>query len=317
VDSGPMGRRHVKKRSREGAGSMKEGRTGKDVITGLAEKYPLLYLDPYRDSQETYRKVVLQGAEPETKILSHFTLDAEDQAELYDTPAGPVEVVTLAKRADYETFVRGMMAAKKGPLAVVPPTEGASTLSVFNWGRIHAHQAAFLKKEQEAGNPVPDWGAEFQRFTANKDNYIDLLVVLSRGPYSHVEAGAAGQKEDWLRLSDTIRKYHELTHVICRRLYPDQVQPIWDELCADTVGLFAAFGELDIALEKRFLGIREGAYVGGRLENYTDHPERLVPEISRVLLRLRDITAEHRDLTPFALIPVLEERQAELGKNLI
>ena len=64
--------------------------------------------------------------------------------------------------------------------------------------------------------------AEFRRFTSVKENYLDMLAVLSRGPYSHVDASAAGCSEDeWLTLSDTIRKYHELTHVICRKQYPN------------------------------------------------------------------------------------------------
>ena len=302
----------------EGWENMEKVITGRAVIEHLAEKYPLLYLDPDRDAQETYQKVVLKGATPERKELSHFSLNPEDRSEMFDTPAGPVEVVTLPNRADYETFVRGMMAAKRGPKAAVPPTEGAGTLSVFNWGRIRAHHLAFLKKEMEAGNPAPDWNAEFRRFTAVKENYIDLLVVLSRGPYSHVSAAEAGQQEeDWLRISNTIRKYHELTHVICRRLYPDQIQAVWDELAADTVGLFAAFGKLDIALEERVLGIRDGAYTGGRLENYTDHPAALAGEISGVLKKLQETVAENSGRTPFELIPILESKQAEWGKRLV
>ena len=67
--------------------------------------------------------------------------------------------------------------------------------------------------------------------------------MLSWGPYSGVSAEAAGcSEEEWLALSDTIRRYHELTHVICRRLYPEDVDPVRDELIADAVGLYAAYG---------------------------------------------------------------------------
>ena len=75
-------------------------------------------------------------------------------------------------------------------------------------------------------------------YTAVKENYLDRLVVLSRGPYSNVSASEAGCGEkEWLVLSDTIRRYHELTHVICRRLYPDDIDAVRDELIADAVGI--------------------------------------------------------------------------------
>lgn len=47
----------------------------------------------------------------------------------------------------------------------------------------------------------------------------------------------------WIRASDDIRKYHELTHFVCRRLYPDLIDKVRDELIADAVGICAAFGE--------------------------------------------------------------------------
>ncbi len=98
-----------------------------------------------------------------------------------------------------------------------------------------------------------------------------MLIVLSRGLYSNVSASEMGLTEDeWLVRSDMIRRFHELTHVICRRLYPDDIQPVRDELIADAVGLYAAYGHFETEKEMRFLGIRNGHYEGGRLETYTD-----------------------------------------------
>ena len=135
---------------------------------------------------------------------------------------------------DFELVQRRLMVAKDGPMAPIPAGQGAAMLTVFNWPRIHAHLERFPEEER---------AAELKRFTAVKENYIDTLVVLSRGPYSGVPASAVGVREDeWLALSDTIRRYHELTHVICRRLYPGDVEPIRDELAADAVGLYAANG---------------------------------------------------------------------------
>ena len=106
-------------------------------------------------------------------------------------------------------------------------------------------------------------------------------------------------------MSDTIRRYHELTHVICRRLYPDNIDPVQDELIADAVGLYAAYGRFDPEKEKLFLGIRGGRYIGGRLGNYTGDPETIIDLVISELDRIRFIVDAHCGAEPFALIPVL------------
>ena len=154
--------------------------------------------------------------------------------------------------------------------------------------------------------PPEEQAAEFRRFTSVRKNYLDMLVVLSRGPYSGVSAEAAGcSEEEWLALSDTIRRYHELTHVICRRLYPDDIDVVRDELIADAVGLYAAYGYFDPEKEKLFLGIRDGQYIGGRLENYTDDPAKMVGSVCAELERIQAVVKVHSEMEPFELIPVL------------
>lgn len=60
----------------------------------------------------------------------------------------------------------------------IPATQGASILDgVINWTKIRAHRAAFLLSESLKGNPAPDWGAEFRRFTADKRNYQNSLCA--------------------------------------------------------------------------------------------------------------------------------------------
>ena len=275
----------------------------KNVIEKLAEAYPQLYLNPDTDPQEEYRRVVLRGEEPGRKSLVHYTGDPFDRLETADTPAGPVKVATLGNRRDFELVVRGLMAAKSGPLADVPESQGASMMMLFNWPRIHAHLAEYPEEEQSA---------EFKRFTADKQNYIDMLVVLSRGPYSHVDAVPGYSGEEWLAISDTIRRWHELTHVVCRRLYPDDVDAVRDELIADAVGLYAAFGCFDPETEKKFLGIRDERYTGGRLGNYTETPDELAAAVCRELDRIREIIDELAPAGPFDLIPHLMGHQYSL-----
>lgn len=270
-----------------------------DIFAALAADYPLLYLDPDRDTQETYRRVVLQGGEPETRRLDHYRGSAFDRLETVDIPTGPVRVLTLGERRDFELVLRGMTAAKNGPLTPIPATQGAAMLTVFNWPRIRAHLVRF---------PAEERAAEFKRFTAVKANFTDMLIVLSRGPYSGVDAAALGLRPDeWLDYSDTIRRFHELTHVVCRRLYPEKTDPVRDELIADTVGLYAAFGRFDPASEKLFLGIRDGHYTGGRLENYTDEPEALAAQISGELERIKKVVDARTGAEPFDLIAALTE----------
>ncbi len=280
------------------------------VIETLAEVYPQLYLDPDREEKDAYRKVVLQGERPESRDLSHFRQDPQDRMETVETPAGPVVVVSLRNRTDYEVFVRCMMAAKEGPKAPIPASQGASTLVAFNWPRIDAHRERFMEEQRAAGVEDPDWSAEFSRFISVPANYQDLLVVLSRGPYSGVPASEAGQTEEaWLETSYAIRKYHELTHVICRRLYPKRIDAVWDELVADAVGIYAALGHYDAALEKRCLGITGDRYSGGRLENYSDEAAQLAGAVSKMLDQFSEIIGEHRGAAPFELIPILMEQQ--------
>ena len=276
----------------------------KGVFEALAREYPVLYLNPDRDDREAFRSVVLRGADPPGKSLSHYRGSSFDAVETVETPVGPVRVATLGDRHDFELVMRGLMAAKDGPRAPIPPSQGAAMLTVFNWPRIRAHLAAFPPEEQ---------GAAFNRFTAKKENYTDSLIVLSRGPYSGVPAAALSLTEkEWLRDSDTIRRFHEITHVICHRQYPDRIDPVRDELIADAVGLYAAYGAFDPEKERLFLGLRDGRYTGGRLENYTDRPEALAEKVDAAIRRIAEIIAgfggqEQVSCLPFDLIPPLME----------
>lgn len=267
------------------------------VLKALAEEYPQLYLDPDKDSQETYKNVVLRGVMPEEKKLEHYSGDEADSNVIADTPAGQVRVVTIGNRKDFELVVRGLMAAKNGPSEDVPASQGAAMFTVFNWPRINRHLERFPKEEQSA---------EFKRFTSAKENYIDMLIVLSRGPYSNIDAAITGYGEDkWLELSDTIRRFHELTHVICRRKYPEDVNAVRDELVADAVGLYAAFGSFDVEIEKMFLGITDEQYTGGRLGNYTDEPEKITKNVCCTLDQIKMIVEGKNWAGPFDLIPEL------------
>ena len=273
----------------------------------LAEEYPQLYLNPDADSQEQYRDIVSRGNRPATSSLALYHGSPLDRDVMIDTPVGPIRAVTLGYRRDYELFMRNMMAAKEGPKQPVPASQGAAMLIAFNWPRIHRHLAEYAEAERAAGHPDPDTDAEFRRFISDKKNYQDMLVVLSTGPYSNVSAEAAGRPEtEWRKESGAIRLYHEVTHVICRTRYPDRVDAVWDELVADSIGIYGAYRKADPDLIRLFLGIRDGAYAGGRLENYTKEPERIAGAVSRALDEIGEIVEAKMPEAPFDLIDDLQ-----------
>ncbi len=75
--------------------------------------------------------------------------------------------------------------------------------------------------------------------------------------------------EEWIEKSITIRKFHELRHFEDRKLRPDDIDVLRDEILADRDGLISAFGNYDKNLAKLFLGIEGEEYrEGGRLANY-------------------------------------------------
>ncbi|MBO4375093.1 MAG: hypothetical protein J5829_08320 [Lachnospiraceae bacterium] len=294
---------------------------GRKVTETLAQTYKQLYIAPGDDMLEKYNDIVLKGKEPEKRDLSHFVTSDRDRLEYVGTPAGDVLCVTLFERRDFETFLRIM--ANRCSMADIPDTQGASILDgVINWKKINDHKEEFFREAEKNGILVPDWQTEFQNFTSDRNNFKDVLIILSVGPYSNTPAKDVGIPDDeWISLSHTIRKYHESTHFICRRKFREKINAVWDELVADAVGIYAAFGKPDTEMEKRFLGIEGEVYTGGRLENYVeaDDPGEkkeqlniLSSKIAGVLERFEKIMTDNKDAEPFDMTIILEGYMEEL-----
>lgn len=278
----------------------------KEMLRKLAETYPQLNIAPGPGGTEKYRDAVLRGIRP-PEDLSHFTGSDRDCCTLEHTPAGDVWAVTLGKRKDFETFLKIMCWRCED--VEIPETQGAVHVSgIINRGKVDDFIAGW-----HAAHPDPapgEWQAAFQAFQADKAAYTETLIILSTGPYSAVPAAEAGLSEaEWLEKSLTIRKTHECTHYLCRRLYPEQKEAVWDELVADAAGLFAAFGRYDPQLAERVLGIRDGEWIGGRLSIYTETPEALARRIHGLLPRFAEAAAGAADA--YSLAEALEKRQAE------
>ena len=278
------------------------------IIETLADTYRQLYVAPQPGGREKYSAIVGEGRDPETHDLSHFITSDEDSLTVEETPAGSVTVITLGMREDFVTFIRIM--AKRCELADIPDTQGASTLDgVINWRKIERHREEYT---------ASDWDEEFRRFTSDRNNFKDVLIVLSVGPYSAIPATRLDiPADEWITLSGKIRRFHECTHFICRKLYPDKIDAVWDELVADAVGIYGAFGRFDAGMEKMFLGIEGNTYTGGRLENYTEVDAALTDRICGILDRFADTVKENAGLTPYELAIWLEETKEDLWDTAV
>lgn len=234
------------------------------IFANLLERYPQLVLpiEPNEMNTPEYKKAVLRG-EPVCRE-ANFICSPEDKLEKVETPVGKVDILYLAHREDFEHALRAL--AYRCEPVDIPASVGANTIrGLINWQKIRSHKQAYIL------SGGTDWDKEFRRFTANKKNYLDTIILLSSGYYSAIPACEVNLSEnDWRTKSVIIRKYHELTHYVCRSLYPQDVEPIRDEVIADMIGLMAAFDHYDPFLAERFLGI-EGAEFrrGGRLMHYT------------------------------------------------
>ena len=243
----------------------------------LAKRYPQICLPVQEGVKDSllYRSVVLRGKEIDPEPLG-FSLSAQDTLQIYHTPAGNAEVLYLSERADFERAVCAL--AYRCEPKRIPPSMGATTIiGLINWEKIREHRIAY-----ETGG-CTDWNDEFHRFTAKPENYRDTLILVSRGYFSAVMPDTVGQTEsEWLEQSLRIRTFHELTHFVCRKMFPKDVDAVRDEVLADAIGIVAAFGFYRSAMARLFLGIEAKTYRnGGRLENYKSEEENMQSVMDR------------------------------------
>jgi hypothetical protein len=253
---------------------------------------------------DEYKAITQRGRMP---VALPYTFSDCEATELYTehTEAGDVEILVLPDRGDFVRFVQ-VMAYRCEPREV-PPSMGAITINnINNWRRIEVHKNEYLQSGKT------DWEEEFKKFTAVPQNYRDSIIALSNGAYSalpYTETSCESD-EEWIRASLTIRKYHELTHFVSRRLFPDNKETLRDEVIADSVGIVAAFGKYDISLAQRVLGIYGDEFrSGGRLSNYTECHEELALWVARAIELTEMVfgfVKAHSELTPLQLQLALE-----------
>jgi len=188
---------------------------------------------------------------------------------VYETIAGRVPILVSAHRRDFVALVQAF--TERNEPNDVPPAMGACIVNgLNNWDRVAAYRASW-----ELAHPdetlAGGWTGEFKRMAAHKPLYQDRFIILSRGPYSAIEAGAVRMNEDdWLAKSLVIRREHECTHYFTYRVFRTMRNNLLDELVADFVGLVRAFGSYRGDLARLFLGLEGFPAIrpGSRIEVY-------------------------------------------------
>ena len=248
---------------------------GGEALAVLATRFPQLYVAPAEGAQTAHRLAAGRGIAPAGADLGHFVTSPEDELREVDTPAGPVEVVFLHNRSDFETFLQ-IVGHKAEPVPIARTVGAITYRGIADWGKVDAAHAAYVA----AGGD--DWPNEFARLARQPGAFRAEIVVISEGPYSNVPANQTPYDEErWLCISREIRLHHECAHVVCRRTMPDDVLPVWDEVTADVVGLLCAIGRYDAALAARFLGVAPDGYAGGRLAEYlSDEQAQRIDEVA-------------------------------------
>ena len=271
---------------------------GRAALEALASRFPQLYIAPAEDAADAYRKATGRGIAPEDKSLAHFNSTARDELREVDTPAGPVEVVFLADRSDFETFLQ-IVGHKAQPVPIARTVGAITYRGLADWSRVLAAYQAY----KAAGGD--DWAAEFARLAQDPSAFRAEIVVISEGPYSNIPAAETPYDEaEWLDISREIRLHHECAHVVCRRTMPEDIAPVWDEVTADVVGLICATGRYDAALAMRFLGVTAQGSTGGRLEEYLSEEQlaridEIAAEVAAACARIEETAGEQDLAHPF------------------
>ena len=274
---------------------------GRSVIEALAKRFPQLYVAPAEGAQEAYKLAAGRGIAPEGATLDHFLTNPEDELREVDTPAGPVEVVFLKERADFETLLQ--VIGNKAQPVPISPTVGAITYrGLADWGKVA------LARERYFASGGIDWGAEFARLAKEPGAFRTEIIVISAGPYSNVPAAETPYAPDeWLRVSREIRLHHECAHVVCRRSMPDDVLPVWDEVTADVTGLLFATGGYDAQLAALFLGVTDNGFAGGRLSEYLNDEQaaridEVAAEVHGTLKSIQALCGDAEAADPFGFL---------------
>lgn len=215
--------------------------------------------------EKVYIDATRRGKPVAKEWLSHREPVGNITFYLQSTPVGRVPIIEAEAEEDFLWFLQAL--AYKNEPKDIPASMGAVMLSGYNnWGRIWLEKKRYLSRD-----PTGDWNEYFTKLQKCPRSYQDTLLLLSHRPYSGVPAQMFSlSDQEWLAVSLVIRREHELTHYMTRKMYGSAQNNIHDEIIADFMGITAAFGTYRPEYFLSFMGLENyPAYrLGGRLENY-------------------------------------------------
>ncbi|MBR6172843.1 MAG: hypothetical protein IKQ49_06685 [Eubacterium sp.] len=147
--------------------------------------------------------------------------------EIYDSLAGKIPIIYVRDTEDFEQLVTNLL-----------------------------HQGIRPKN-------ISTTGASFVSSKSTR------FIILSAKPYSNVPAVELGlpDETEWEEKSLILRRGHECTHYYTKQTYGITNNNLHDEIMADFIGMYEAFGFYKADWFLRFMGIIKGS--GDRLQYYT------------------------------------------------
>jgi hypothetical protein len=274
----------------------------------LREHLPQLRFPVRPGISETagYRAATRRGVPPE-EIPEATGLEVgrpeRIEVRLHTSPAGRIPLLIARGREELAALIQAL--TKRNEPEPVPSAQGALMVSGYNnWSRIGE-----LRRRWEAlpaaGRETATWSEEFQRLQPRRELYQDRFILLSDGPYSAVPAADLGLGEaEWREMSLTLRRDHECTHYLTRRLFGSMRNNLLDELIADYTGMVGATGRFRADWFLRFVGLEDFPRYrpGGRLDLYRGKPP-LSDGAFRVLQALVKQAAENLERFDAGLPP--------------
>ena len=237
-------------------------------ILALADRLVQLRFPIQRDisTSDEYRAATRRGVSPDSiGAATGLPLAQPDgcTVRIHQTWAGSIPIIQTACREDFVSLLQAFT-ARNEPVPV-PASQGACIVAGYNnWDRVNR-----LRERWTLENPTTAFS--FDHLADRKDEYQDRFILLSSGSYSGVAPERLGlTSAEWRRLSLTIRCEHECAHYWTRRVLSSMGNRVFDEVVADSCGIYAACGRYRADWQLAFLGIDEdGSTSGaGRFQNY-------------------------------------------------
>lgn len=241
-------------------------------IEGLKYSFPQLNfpLSKEINTSENYKNATLRGDFSDIDISKNYLNlinTTEISVTLHYSFAGKIPIISIPNELDFETIIQALL--YKNRFINIPKSMGAALINgINNWSRIKNFEYEWKTKY----SALNSWQNDFKnKIVPYPTLYRDKLVIISRKPYSNVNAQLLQlDNSEWLNISEIIRIEHECTHLYTLNKYGSASNNLHDELIADYVGICMALGNFNKNWMLHFFGLNDYPKYkkGARLENY-------------------------------------------------